>query len=313
MKGKDFWVMSYNVENLFDTINDPENDDDFTPAGKMQWNTKRYQEKLNHIAQVLTEAKNQKGQWPAVVGFIEVEHASCLQDLVALPQLKEANYEVVFREGEDERGIDVALIYRKKWATLVDVKTYPVVLPDNDKTRSILDVTLKVESELMHFIVNHWPSRSGGMEKTEPSRILAAKTLKKVGEEMEVKDQRASFILCMGDFNDHPDNVSVMNELGCSPSSKQWHNAMQEAFEAKQGSHFYKGEWGMLDQFIVNHNWFDARGWEAEKGEIMQADFLYYTSSKGEKSPSRTYVGDSYKGGYSDHLPILIHLVQRSK
>ena len=125
------YIMSYNVENLFDTINDPENDDDFTPNGKLKWNTMKYREKLSHVSQVIESVKVENGgQWPIVVGLIEVEHRSCLEDLVVEQGIQEAGYQVAFIEGEDERGIDAGLLYRPKLMQLVSVQKHNIVLPE---------------------------------------------------------------------------------------------------------------------------------------------------------------------------------------
>lgn len=303
------YIMSYNVENLFDTINDPENDDDFTPGGKLKWNTQKYKEKLAHISQVIESVKIENGgQWPIVVGLIEVEHASCLNDLVAQRGLQEAGYEVAFMEGEDERGIDVGLLYRSKVMQLVSVKKQNVVLPDNDKTRHILEVVGKVNNQLIVFYVNHWPSRSGGEEKSAPSRMLASETLSLVMTN-SMKQYLNPDMILMGDFNDYPDNQSVARLEWVN--GKQFSNLMKKTGDANVGSHYYKGEWGFLDQFIVNSEIMlqDGKGWLFKRSEAVAFDFMMYTNNKGEKSPARTYVGDSYKGGYSDHLPILMELI----
>ncbi len=303
------YIMSYNVENLFDTINDPENDDDFTPSGKLKWNTQKYWEKLAHISQVIESVKIENGgQWPIVVGLIEVEHASCLNDLVAQRGLQEAGYEVAFMEGEDERGIDVGLLYRSKVMQLVSIKKHNVVLPDNDKTRHILEVVGKVNNELIVFYVNHWPSRSGGEEKSAPSRMLASETLSLVMTN-SMKQYLNPDMVLMGDFNDYPTNQSVARlEL---VNGRSFSNAMKTIVLENAGSHYYKGEWGFLDQFIVNGELMnqERKGWVFKRAEPVAFDFMMYTNNKGEMSPSRTYVGDSYKGGYSDHLPILMEMV----
>ena len=302
------YVMSYNVENLFDTINDPENEDDFTPNGKLNWNAKRYHEKLNHIAQVVEAVKNENGnQWPMVIGLIEVEHASCLNDLVTKTLLNEGHYQVAFLEGEDERGIDVGLLFRSDVMEVVSVNKHNIVLPENDKTRHILEVVGRVNNELVVFYVNHWPSRSGGTEKSAPSRQLASEQLSMVMTNRMKQNPDCNMIL-MGDFNDYPDNQSVARLEWVN--GKQFSNLMKKTDDTNKGSHFYKGEWGFLDQFIVNSEILaqDGKGWLFKRSEAVAFDFMMYTNNKGEMSPSRTYVGDSYKGGYSDHLPILLEL-----
>jgi len=305
------YIMSYNLENLFDTINDPENDDDFTPSGKLKWNTQKYREKLSHVSQVIESVKIENGgHWPIVIGLIEVEHRSCLEDLVAEKGIQEAGYQVAFIEGEDERGIDVGLLYRPTMMQLVSVQKHNIVLPENDKTRHILEVVGKVNNELIVFYVNHWPSRSGGEEKSAPSRMLASETLSLVMTN-RMKEYPDIDMVLMGDFNDYPSNQSVARlDL---VNGRPFQNAMKTIQLENTGSHYYKGEWGFLDQFIVNGECMNQnrKGWVFKSAEPVAFDFMMYTNNKGEMSPARTYVGDSYKGGYSDHLPILLEMTYK--
>ncbi len=302
-------IMSYNVENLFDTINDPENDEDFLPSGKLKWNSQRYQEKLNHIAQVINGVKTENGdQYPLVVGLIEVEHASCLEDLVALPSLAQGLYKVAFIEGEDERGIDVGLLYNSSELKVTSISKFDIVLPDNDKTRHILEVVGNWKGQELAFYVNHWPSRSGGTEKSAPSRLIASSTLEKVIQ-TRLQSSPSCKIIAMGDFNDYPTDVSL-NNLNDIDGGYSTVNMMKGIMSEGKGSHYYKGEWGFLDQFVVSKSLSDSTTsvLQVRWPEAVSFDFMMYTNSKGEMSPARTYVGDAYKGGYSDHLPIQMEL-----
>ena len=303
-------IMSYNVENLFDTINDPENDDDFLPTGKLKWNSLRYQEKLNHIAEVINGLKvESKGQFPLVVGLIEVEHASCLNDLTKHPTLVGAHYEVAFIEGEDERGIDVGLIYNSNELQVSSISKHDVVLPDNDKTRHILEVVGNWKGQDLAFYVNHWPSRSGGTEKSAPLRLVASTTLEKVIQ-ARLQSNPNCRIIAMGDFNDYPTDISLLN-LDVIEGGFSTMNMMRGTMREGKGSHYYKGEWGFLDQFVVSNSLVDSTtsSLQVKWPETVSFDFMMYTNSKGESSPARTYVGDAYKGGYSDHLPIQMKLI----
>jgi predicted extracellular nuclease len=302
-------IMSYNVENLFDTINDPENDDDFLPSGKLQWNAQRYQEKLNHIAQVINGVKTENGEkYPLVVGLIEVEHASCLEDLVALPSLAQAHYKVAFIEGEDERGIDVGMLYNADELKVSSITKHNIVLPDNDKTRHVLEVVGTWKGQQVAFYVNHWPSRSGGTEKSAPLRLIASATLEKVIQTRLQMNPNCK-IIAMGDFNDYPTDISLTN-LDLIDGGATTVNMMRPLVNARTGSHYYKGEWGFLDQFVVSSSLVDSigSGLRVRGLETIAFNFMMYTNSKGEMSPARTYVGDAYKGGYSDHLPIEMEL-----
>ena len=304
-----FDLMSYNVENIFDTIDDPNKaDEDFTPSGKLQWNSAKYYEHLNHTVDAIT---NKGTNFPAIVGLIEVENGTVLNDLVNTSYLKGKGYQVVWHEGPDERGIDVALIYDSKKVTVVGSRPIPVVLESvsDPNTRDILKVTVKVGSEDYHLFVNHWPSRRGGQDESEMHRIKAASVLRKEVDQILSVNPKAN-IICMGDFNDFPSNKSVHDVLraGVSNEHSVLFNMMSDFEALKKGTHFYKGEWSPLDQFIVSYGMFDNKCISANSFEVVTYDFLYYTSKDGVKSPARAYVGDSYKGGYSDHLPILMHV-----
>jgi len=304
-----FDLMSYNVENIFDTIDDPNKaDEDFTPSGKLQWNSAKYYEHLNHTVDAIT---NKGTNFPAIVGLIEVENGTVLNDLVNTSYLKGKGYQVVWYEGPDERGIDVALIYDSKKVTVVGSRPIPVVLESvsDPNTRDILKVSVKVGSEDYHLFVNHWPSRRGGQDESEMHRIKAASVLRKEVDQILSVNPKAN-IICMGDFNDFPSNKSVHDVLraGVSNEHSVLFNMMSDFEALKKGTHFYKGEWSPLDQFIVSYGMFDNKCISANSFEVVTYDFLYYTSKDGVKSPARAYVGDSYKGGYSDHLPILMHV-----
>ena len=304
-----FDIMSYNVENLFDTIDDPNKaDEDFTPTGKLQWNTAKYYEHLNHTVDAIT---NKGTNFPAIVGLIEVENGTALNDLVNTSHLKGKGYKVVWHEGPDERGIDVALIYDSNRVTLIGSTAIPVILESvtDPNTRDILKVTVKVGSEDFNLFVNHWPSRRGGQDESEMHRIKAASVLRKEVDQILSVNPKAN-VICMGDFNDFPSNKSVHDVLqaGVSNEHSVLFNMMSDFEALKKGTHFYKGEWSPLDQFIVSYGMFDNKCITANSFEVVTSDFLYYTSKDGVKSPARAYVGDSYKGGYSDHLPILLRV-----
>jgi len=304
-----FDLMSYNVENLFDTIDDPNKaDEDFTPSGKLQWNTAKYHEHLNHTVDAIT---NKGTNFPAIVGLIEVENGTVLNDLVNTSFLKGRGYQVVWFEGPDERGIDVAMIYDSKRVSLTGSRAIPVVLESvsDPNTRDILKASVRVGGEYFELFVNHWPSRRGGQDESEMHRIKAASVLRKEVDQILSVNSKAN-IICMGDFNDFPSNKSVHDVLqaGVSNEHSLLFNMMSDFESLKKGTHFYKGEWSPLDQFMVSYGMFEKKSVSANSFEVVSYDFLYYTSKDGVRSPARVYVGDSYKGGYSDHLPILMHL-----
>jgi len=297
-------LYSYNVENLFDTINDPnKNDEDFLPNGKLQWNSARYFDKLNKIVQVVT---NDGKEFPAAVGLIEIENETVLKDLVARMKFKGHAYSYVWYDSPDERGIDVAMLYDAKQMKIISSEKLPVVLKSetDPNTRDILHVYAKACGMKLHFFVNHWPSRRGGEDVSAPFRAQAAGVLRSKIDEL-VKSAPQANVICMGDFNDFPSNESVKSVLGAgvSKESSVLLNMMSDDEQRKEGSHFYQKEWSMLDQFIVSYSLYENHMNE-HSAKIVRHPYLMYTSKSGEQSPARTYVGDSWKGGYSDHLPI---------
>jgi predicted extracellular nuclease len=318
-------IMCYNVENLFDTQNDPnKNDDDFTPSGKLAWDEAKYQTKLLHIAEVI---KAVDANLPAVVGLCEVENAAVLKDLVKQPLIKEAKYGIVHYESPDERGIDVAMLYKKDSFKLISSKAIVTELPNpQDKfTRDILYVKGNLEGGEVHLFVNHWPSRSGGQEQTEPLRMFVASVLKHHLDSIRGVDANAK-IICMGDFNDFPDDKSMANVLNAGPSEKElasnelpsssyaYYNYMWQLQRKKEGTHYYKGEWSPLDQFVCSKALVEGNsGWVSAPGSahIFRGDLVMFSDKEGNKRPNRTYVGNDYKGGYSDHLPVYLDLQKK--
>ena len=205
-------IAFYNVENLFDTINDPQTkDDEFTPTSKKQWTTERYNEKLNDISKVLKGIGNNK--LPDLVGFAEVENKTVLNDLIAVNLEEKDNYKIVHEESSDARGIDVALIYNTKSLTYLYHKKIPIHTGEEYKVRDILyTIFLLDKTDTLHVFVNHWKSRSGGQEKTEPQRIICAQTLRNSIDSVQSINPHAK-IIAIGDLNDEPENKSIFETL----------------------------------------------------------------------------------------------------
>lgn len=310
---KYFTVMSYNVENLFDTLNlDGKNDDEFTPTGKKEWTAERYQTKLSHLADVIAALNPDKTQFPDIVGIIEAENIDVLKDLAAQPQLKGAGYECILEEGPDPRGIDCGLMYNPQTFKYVSHKSFTVKLrPSNQRTRDILYVKGLSGKDTLHVFVNHWPSRIGGKEKTENKRAQCADRLKEITDSIIKRDPQCN-ILIMGDMNDTPDDESVLNILGAKSTTQyaRLNNIMyqlQQAGKGKygHGTYYYKGSYDMLDNLILSNPLLTRtsgfRLYE-KSGFIFCPDFISFTED-GNKAPSRSYTG-KYYGGYSDHYPV---------
>jgi predicted extracellular nuclease len=310
-------VAFYNCENFFDTKDDPnKKDDEYLPESPMKWDETRFMNKLTKIAQVLDSTVAGDGL-PALVGLVEVENKEVLEELVSKSQFKTKSYGVLCTDSPDERSIDCGLLYDKSVFTLIDFKELNATnsaLGDY-KTRNILFATLKATNgDVIYVFVNHWPSRREGEKESEPRRIYAAEQIRAKITELQKKDPKAKAIV-MGDFNDHPDNNSILNTLKASDKPKDktdLYNAYQTLDASKQGTHYYDKEWRVLDQIMVSQGFIGAKKgykFDPKNAHILKRDFVLFKNNKtGEEKPNRTYSGEKYFNGYSDHLSIYITL-----
>jgi predicted extracellular nuclease len=297
--------MFYNVENLFDTNDDPNtNDNDFLPEGRMKWTTGRYYSSLRKTAQVI----NAIGEWgtPAICGLCEVENDTVLVHLLNRTPLKEQGYKYCITTGNDPRGINNALLYqRDKFKYLGHASRRIHFTNKTKRSRDILHVWGEIiNGEQLDVFVCHFPSRSSGTKETEQDRIDAAKSLKSLCDSILGNNITAN-ILIMGDFNDTPaDKSAQIIKKGSNPKYNLinlFENADKLNFH---GSHKFQGEWSQLDQMFVSQH-FNKLLIEGSN-LIFAADFLLTKKNKnGEQSLFRKYAGPAYKGGYSDHLPIV--------
>jgi endonuclease/exonuclease/phosphatase family metal-dependent hydrolase len=313
-----FW----NMENLFDTIDDPgKNDVEFTPVGRKKWTEKRLQQKLRNMSQVIKLMGKNGG--PDLLGISEVEHQALIDELIK-NYIKNKNYGVAYKESPDKRGIDNGLIYNKDKFNLLSVEVLHVELPTRYPTRDILKVILKTSNDdTLYVFVNHWPSRRGGKEKSEKSRLQAATTLKRNIEEINSKKQSPNFLI-IGDFNDTPTNKSLIDVLKTKPvtnflmkikkQATQINNLYNLAYEFAvkgRGTMKYRKVWYMLDQIIVSTAMLREKGFTYLLGsfKIFKPNFIIEKTGKYKGSPFPTYGGNKYLGGYSDHFPVLVKFV----
>lgn len=300
-------IAFYNVENLFDTINDPiTKDDEFTPTGNKKWNLERYEKKLTDISDVLSAIGN--GNFPDISGFAEVENRKVLEDLLSKNN-KSEHYKIIHEESPDARGIDVGLIYNVDKLHYLNHKKIPVNTGSEYKVRDILYARFVLDHmDTLHVFVNHWKSRSGGQEQTEPERIQCAVTLKHEIDSITNINSKAK-IIALGDFNDTPNDISIFKTLMANNSKEPEAliNLMLPIAEEGLGTHSYRGNWSALDQIIVSKSLVNSKkGYTVLNSEahIFSADWITFTSKQGTKSPNRTYGGNNYYGGYSDHYPV---------
>lgn len=303
---KTFSIAFYNLENLFDPLeNDKTLDKDFTPNGIYKWGQDKYQKKINNLSKTISKIGLTRCDIPPVlIGVCEVENESCLIDLVQSSSLKEFDYDFVFHESPDHRGIHVALLYQKKHFTVE--KNTPVSIaftndPEIEGTRDILHITGLLFEEPVHLILNHWPSRSDGTNSTNHKRLSASKEVQGVIDKINGSEQQAKIIV-MGDFNDEPTSISLAPIL-----NQGFENPMLEFQKLKKGSVKYKGKWIMFDQILFNRNLKESSPFEYLSTQIYVEPSLIQKSGKHRGSPKRTFNGSYYLGGYSDHFPVFMY------
>jgi len=304
-------IAFYNVENLFDIINDPKtHDDDFLPDSEKRWTNKRYKKKIYKLGTAISQiGKKRSRKPPVLVGLAEVENKKVLDDLVSTNHLEDHDYKYVHYDSPDERGIDVALLYQKEYFEVVDSKPFSIDITAEgdspDYTRDILWVKGKLNGELVHIIINHWSSRREGAAETEFKRITAAKKVIEICNNIREKDLDAKIII-MGDFNDDPSSNSIQQLT----NALDLYNPMETLLSYTRGSLNYKFKWNIFDQIIISTNFFETEkgAHSFSKADIFDEEFLKQYKGKFRGHPFRTFVGRKYKGGYSDHFPVFIQL-----
>lgn len=325
--GKDYKVASigfYNLENLFDTIDSPNtNDVDFLPQGRLYWNTEKYISKQANMAKVINQlAVELSPDGLAMLGVAEVECRKVLEDLVAQPALKARNYQIVHFDSPDERGIDCGLLYQAKYFKVLGSRAVPVMLKDPKKdsvdyTRDILYVAGTFDGEPLHIMVGHWPSRRGGEAGSGWMRAAAAAVCKQLSDSIQAVDPNAKIVI-MGDLNDDPDSKSLTQVLKARRSSEalkpgELYNPMFDLYKEGNGTLAYRDSWDLFDQMIVSKALVNKTtgGWQLYKAHVFRQPWLLQTEGAFRGYPFRTYVGDIFINGYSDHLPVYLFFLKR--
>jgi predicted extracellular nuclease len=247
----------------------------------------------------------------------EVENRKVLEDLIAQPVLANKGYDIIHFESPDERSIDVALIYKSSVFKPFEKKNVAVELPNaTDKTRDILKVKGLLHNDTIVVLVNHWPSKRGGSEVSDPKREIAAQTAREIVDQELIKNQKAKIIL-LGDFNDTPDSKAITGTLKATKETPSINRELFNAFghfpDQKKGSYYYKNEWEMIDQMMLSKGWLATKGlhYIPNSATIFEEERIKEQEGKYKGSPLRTYAGKKYLGGYSDHLPIYIKVATK--
>jgi hypothetical protein len=316
-------VAFYNLENLFDTLNDPNTrDDDRTPEGRDRWTLDVYEKKVTNMATVLAQIGADTTHQPTVViGLCEVENRQVVEDLILSPMLKPFDYGIVHYDSPDERGIDVALIYQKKHFLPLAFKSHALRLYDEDGerdfTRDQLLVYGLLEKEPIYFMVHHWPSRSGGQKRSEPNRIDAAALNKRVVDSI-LQQQPGAKIINMGDFNDDPTNKSIAGVLMASSKrdgaikKQRLYNPMTAFYKRGIGTSCHRDTWHVLDQIHLSPGLLSANKseWQFWKVGIYNKSFLITKTGRYKGYPFRSFASGHFTGGYSDHFPVYAYLIR---
>lgn len=305
-------IAFYNAENLFDTYNDPNKDDDeFTPEGPFHYTDKVYQQKLHNIATVLAQLgtdKNNDGA--ALIGLAEVENDGVLSDLVHQTELKDRGYKFIWFSGPDPRGITVALLYDPQRFKVLKAKPIEVLLDGGEPTRDILLVTGILAGDTVHILVNHWPSRRGE-DETESKRIVVAKADRIIIDSLLNRNNNAKIIF-MGDLNDNPDNLSVVQILRTTDEpdntrNSYLYNPWYNIYKSGSGSLIHARQWDMFDHIIISGGLLNKTKLHFSEATIFYRDFLITKGGKFKGYPHRSFAGTRWINGYSDHLPVVMY------
>ncbi len=325
-KGKNYFITGigfWNVENLYDTINDPQKqDEEFTPEGTNVWVGSRYRTKINHLAKVISQmATDVTPDGLAIIGLCEIENKNVLKDLVADTQLKARNYQIVHFDGPDARGVDPALLFNPNYFKLTKAVPYRVTLITDSahKTRDQLLVTGSLYGDPVAIIVNHWPSRRGGEMASRPNRIVAAKMCRHIADSI-TKVSPDTKIMIMGDLNDDPTNESVKKHIKTygdihRTRDDEYFNPMESLFKQGIGSLAWEDAWNLFDQILVNKNLLPTgySSFQYYNVRIFNKPYLKSDYGNFKGYPFRTYSGGAYTAGYSDHFPVFILLAKEKK
>ncbi len=303
-------VAFYNLENLFDTIpNNPlGRDEEFTPRGAHQWNGDKYWSKIHNLAYAISQFTTKTTPYgPAIIGVSEIENRSVLEDLVADPQIAKWDLQICHHDSPDRRGVDVGLLYNPKFFKVENVTNHTIDI--GYPTRDQMCVVGKLVGQRIAVVVNHWPSRLGGQEKSSPNRETAAAMCKHIADSLWQIDPNIGVII-MGDLNDDPMDKSCAKVLGAKKdaadvSSHEFYNPWWRKLDEGIGTLAYKSSWNLFDQIILSGNL--ANGpedqWHFYRADVINKEFLRDTEGQRQRYPKRTFAAGVFLNGYSDHFP----------
>ncbi|MFL1010803.1 endonuclease/exonuclease/phosphatase family protein [Flavisericum labens] len=316
-------VAFYNLENLFDTINNPQKLDEYSPIMELKTNRQdAYKQKISNMARVIADiGSDVTHNPPSIIGVCEIENKNVLDDLVNDSTLVDKDYGIVHFDAPDARGIDVALLYQKKAFMPINTSNHELKIYDDQSqkrvyTRDQLLVSGTLEGELIHIIVNHWPSRRGGESRSQPKRIAAAKLNKYLMDSLQVIDPYAK-IITMGDLNDNPNNKSVTNILKAKNKPKKVglkgiYNPFIDFYKNGLGTTAYRDNWSLFDQIMLSKPFLkkDFLSFMFYKAGIFNKNYLIHNKGRYKGYPYRSWSNGAFSNGYSDHFPVYVYLIK---
>lgn len=310
-------IAFYNLENLFDTINDPTKFDERSPMMELKANREDiYKKKVRNMAKVIADIGYEVTKnTPVILGVSEVENRNVIEDVVNDSSLIQSDYGIVHYESPDVRGIDVGLIYQKKFFTPLYTSSHELKIYDDNTrkriyTRDQLLVSGKLEGEMIHILVNHWPSRRGGEARSRPKRVAAAKLNKRIIDSLHAMDPYAK-IFIMGDLNDDPINASVKDVLKAEKDKekvgfKGIYNPMENFYRDGLGSNAYRDAWSLFDQILITKPLLekDFSSFRFYQAGIYNKNYMVNKRGRWKGYPLRSFADGGFTGGYSDHFPV---------
>lgn len=315
-------VAFYNLENLFDTIDQENNDEEFLPNGANRWTPERYQHKLRNMSHVISLIG---GDGPAIIGVAEIENRGVLEDLIAQDSLRDKHYDIVHYDSPDRRGIDCAILYQPEVYKVFASGVRAVEIPNEPwiKTRDVVYASGLLDGEIVHVLVGHWPSRSGGEAVSLHRRMAAAKTMRSVADSLYTLFP-GSKVIMMGDFNDDPISPSVRDGLGVQNHPEKtnpddYYTPMLQLYNKGMGTLAYRDVWNLFDIIVVNGELIGSNPttWQlyrdpetTDMAFIFKQPFMIQQSGQYKGYTLRTFVGGQWQGGYSDHFPVYVYLVK---
>lgn len=316
-------IAFYNLENLFDPIDDPTKFDEASPIMELNTNKEEaYKKKIKNMARVIADIGHDvTNNTPAIIGVSEVENREVLEDLVNDSLLIDKDYGIVHYHSPDARGIDVALLYQKKLFTPISTSSHELKIFDDLSrkrvyTRDQLLVSGNLEDDFIHLVVNHWPSRSGGEARTRPKRVAAAKLTKRIVDSLQVIDPYAK-VFIMGDLNDDPTNSSVKDELKAQKNRKKVglkgiYNPYEDLFKNGLGTTAYRDTWSLFDQILITKPLLenDYSSFRFYKAGIFNENYLITKKGQYKGYPYRSWSNGAFSDGFSDHFPVYVYIIK---